>query len=149
MPAKARLVTGAGLSHCEIGGLAGSRLHQSAGTMVFAGPLPGHYDEKAIFILTGGFNQAIRHSRRSGNPEPFLRRHAHGNWQTPGVGKQRSSLPSCHTAMPWTPALTYYEKAIFILTGGFNQAIRHSRRSGNPEPLLCADTLMVTGKCQV
>ena len=36
----------------------------------------------------------------------------------------------------------YYEKAIFILTGGFNQAIRHSRRSGNPEPPSCAKTVL-------
>ena len=33
-------------------------------------------------------------------------------------------------------ALDYYENAIVILTGGFNQAIRHSRRRGNPEPFL-------------
>ncbi len=36
----------------------------------------------------------------------------------------------------------YYAKAIFILTGGFNQAIRHSRRSGNPEPTSCAKTVL-------
>ena len=40
----------------------------------------------------------------------------------------------------------YYEKAIFILTGGFNRAIRHSRRSGNPEPFLPSNLMRVCRK---
>ena len=39
-------------------------------------------------------------------------------------------------------AKAIFAKAIFILTGGFNQAIRHSRRSGNPEPPSCAKTVL-------
>ena len=38
-------------------------------------------------------------------------------------------------------AKAIFAKAIFILTGVFNQAIRHSRRSGNPEPPSCAKTV--------
>ena len=54
-----------------------------------------------------------------------------------------SLLPQWESRGPFVHyARHYYEKAIFILTGGFNHAIRHSRRSGNPEPWSCAKTVM-------
>ena len=50
--------------------------------------------------------------------------------------------PTSHLDNSRKPASGYYEKAIFILTGVFAKSIRHSRRSGNPEPPSCAKTFM-------
>ena len=46
---------------------------------------------KPIFILMGGFNQAIRHSRRSGNPEPFISKDLVGIRSTPRLSAKETS----------------------------------------------------------
>ena len=38
---------------------------------------------------------------------------------------------------------------VFIPMRGFAKDIRHSRRSGNPEPVSCAMAVVLTGDCRV
>ena len=110
----------------------------------------------------GGINQAIRHSRRRGNPEPFpsantvmaapTRRVDGGRASTSfpnHVGRQPGLCIPASARMTGAGALDCYENAIFILMGGFNQAIRHSRRRGNPEPFLPSNLIESAGMVRV
>ena len=115
-----------------------------------------------------------RHSRRSGNPDAppsfsppresralRIRQHRHGGADAAGgrrPGQHFVPQPRRTTTRALDPrcgeddggwALDYYEKAIFILMGGFNQAIRHSRRRGNPEPFLPFNLIGSAGMVRV
>ena len=63
--------------------------------------LDSRYYGKAIFILMSGFNQAIRHSRRSGNPEPFISKDLVGIRRTPRLSAKETS------PVGTTPALSH------------------------------------------
>ena len=71
-----------------------------------------------------------------------VRQHAYANGETPNVGKpphfRRPRRKRCLN--------NFYPTYQIYLTAPTS---RHSHRSGNPEPCLCANTLMPTGKLQM